>query len=112
LVGERDAEALAQRIIDRDMKSAKWRRWCRPGYRSAKPARTGENADTLAFEKDLSDVLGLRVEIKRGSGESGLLVIKYGNYDQLDYIGCVWRTADGALSCCPGGSPTQLRHIA
>jgi ParB family transcriptional regulator, chromosome partitioning protein len=28
----------------------------------------------------------LRAEIKRGSGESGTLVIKFGNYDQLDYI--------------------------
>ena len=25
-------------------------------------------------------------EIKRGSGESGVLMIKYGNYDQLDYL--------------------------
>ena len=24
--------------------------------------------------------------IKKGSGESGVLMIKYGNYDQLDYI--------------------------
>ena len=31
-------------------------------------------------------MLGLRVEIKRGSGESGNLVIKYGNFDQLEYI--------------------------
>jgi ParB family transcriptional regulator, chromosome partitioning protein len=26
------------------------------------------------------------VEVKRGSGESGNLIIKYGNFDQLDYI--------------------------
>ena len=38
------------------------------------------------FEKELADVLGLKVEIKRGSGESGNLVIKYGNFDQLEYI--------------------------
>ena len=29
---------------------------------------------------------GLKVEIKRGSGESGVLHIKYGNFDQLDYL--------------------------
>jgi ParB family chromosome partitioning protein len=45
-----------------------------------------KDADTLAFEKDLSDALGLKVEVKRGSGESGYLVIQYGNYDQLDYV--------------------------
>ena len=45
-----------------------------------------KDADTRAFEKDLSDSLGLKVEIKPGSGESGTLTIKYGNFDQLDYI--------------------------
>jgi ParB family transcriptional regulator, chromosome partitioning protein len=45
-----------------------------------------KDADTSAFEKDLSDALGLKVEVKRSSGESGYLTIQYGNYDQLDYI--------------------------
>jgi ParB family chromosome partitioning protein len=45
-----------------------------------------KDADTLAFEKDLSDALGLKVEVRKGSGESGCLVIQYGNYDQLDYV--------------------------
>ena len=45
-----------------------------------------KDADTRAFENELSAVLGLKVEIKRGSGESGNLIIKYGNFDQLDYI--------------------------
>ena len=49
--------------------------------------RTREkDADTKAFEKELADLLGLKVEIKRGSGETGTLIIKYGNYDQLEYI--------------------------
>ena len=45
-----------------------------------------KDADTLAFEKDMSDALGLGVEVKRGSGESGYLSIKYSNFEQLDYI--------------------------
>ena len=45
-----------------------------------------KDPDTKAFEKELSDALGLKVEVKRGSGESGHLVIKYGNFDKLDYI--------------------------
>ena len=45
-----------------------------------------KDADTRAFEKDLSDSLGLKVEIKPGSGESGALTINYGNFDQLDYL--------------------------
>jgi ParB family chromosome partitioning protein len=42
----------------------------------------------------MSDLLGLRVEIKRGSGDSGNLIIKYANYEQLDYIRV--RLANGA----------------
>jgi ParB family chromosome partitioning protein len=45
-----------------------------------------KDADTKAFEKELADSLGLKVEIRRGSGESGVLQIKYGNFDQLEYI--------------------------
>jgi ParB family chromosome partitioning protein len=85
LVGREDAEALAQRIIERDMNVREVEAMVQGADQP--PRRTREkNADTLAFEKELTDALGLRVEIKRGSGESGLLVIKYGNYDQLDYI--------------------------
>jgi ParB family chromosome partitioning protein len=45
-----------------------------------------KDADTLAFEKDLSDALGLEVEVRRGAGETGYLTIQYGNYEQLDHI--------------------------
>jgi len=86
LVGREDAEALAQRIIERDMNVREVEALVQAGGIGQPSRRREKNADTLAFEKELSDVLGLKVEIKRGSGESGLLVIKYGNYDQLDYI--------------------------
>ncbi len=85
LVGREDAETLAQRIIDRDMNVREVEAMVQAGETVQRRARE-KNADTMAFEKELADALGLRVEIKRGSGESGLLVIKYGNYDQLDYI--------------------------
>jgi ParB family chromosome partitioning protein len=45
-----------------------------------------KDADTAAFEKDLSDALGLKVEVRRGAGETGYLTIQYGNYEQLDHI--------------------------
>jgi ParB family transcriptional regulator, chromosome partitioning protein len=52
------------------------------------PARDpkDKDADTRSFEKEFSDLLGLIVEVQRGSGESGTLSIKYSNYEQLDYI--------------------------
>lgn len=86
LVGREDAEALAERIIERDMNVREVEALVQSGGTGQPSRRREKTADTLAFEKELSDVLGLKVEIKRGSGESGLLVIKYGNYDQLDYI--------------------------
>ena len=66
------------------------------GSRSRVVGRAGSDAhprhpaqkdtDTLSFEKDLSDALGLKVEIRRGAGETGYLTIEYGNYEQLDHI--------------------------
>ncbi|MFZ1103888.1 MAG: ParB/RepB/Spo0J family partition protein [Hyphomicrobiaceae bacterium] len=55
-----------------------------PGSSSRAPAP--KDADTTAFEKDLTDALGLTVEIRRGPGETGYLTIQYGNYEQLDHI--------------------------
>ena len=54
--------------------------------KSGRQGGEDKDVDSRAFEKDLSDSLGLKVEIKPGSGESGTLSIKYGNFDQLDYI--------------------------
>ena len=90
LVGRDDAEALAQRIIEQDLNVREVEALVQlvdKGGPKAPVSRLREkDTDTKAFEKALSDTLGLKAEIKRGSGESGLLIIKYGNYDQLDYI--------------------------
>mgnify|MGYP001183579554 FL=1 len=89
LVGREDAEELAKRIIERDMNVREVEALVQSGVTvssSSSSRKREKTPDTLAFEKELSDALGLKVEIKRGSGESGQLVIKYGNFDQLDYI--------------------------
>ena len=90
LIGRDDAETLAQKIINdslnvRDVEAmvhGLGSDTATPGVRRPRD----KDADTKAFEKELTDLLGLKVEIRKGSGESGTLVIKYGNYDQLDYI--------------------------
>jgi ParB family chromosome partitioning protein len=91
LVGRSDAETLAQRIIAEDLNVRAVEAIVTeedggraPGTGVRRPA--GKDADTRAFEKHMSDALGLKVEIKPGSGESGTLTIRYGNFDQLDYI--------------------------
>ncbi|MGE0629041.1 MAG: ParB/RepB/Spo0J family partition protein [Hyphomicrobiaceae bacterium] len=91
LVGRDDAESLAQRIVEGQLNVREVEALVQGGFGTG-PGSTGgrrvreKDPDTRAFEKELTDVLGLKVEIKRGSGESGLLTIKYGNFDQLEYI--------------------------
>lgn len=91
LIGRDDAEDLAHHIVEYDLNvreaEALTQRGHEVGDRGGSARRAREkDADTRAFENELSAALGLKVEIKRGSGESGNLVIKYGNFDQLDYI--------------------------
>lgn len=91
LVGRADAETLAQRILDEELNVREAEALAQAGP-IGEPGATGprkareKDPDTKAFEKELMEALGLKVEVKRGSGESGNLVIKYGNFDQLDYI--------------------------
>jgi ParB family transcriptional regulator, chromosome partitioning protein len=92
LVGREDAEILAHRVIEnglsvRDIEALVQRLEKGKSLPADGATRLRDkDADTKAFEKEFSEALGLKVEIKRGSGESGLLVIKFGNFDQLDYV--------------------------
>jgi len=90
LIGRSDAERLAEKIIadDLNVRAVEALVQGTPDVAvSATHRKVREkDPDTRAFEKDLTDSLGLKVEIKRGSGESGNLIIKYGNFDQLEYI--------------------------
>jgi len=92
LIGREDAEGLARRIVEEDLNVRAVEALVQGEERGGGTPKSGKrgggdkDTDTRAFEKDLSDSLGLKVEIKPGSGESGTLSIKYGNFDQLDYI--------------------------
>ena len=89
LIGRDDAEALAQRIVEQALNVREVEALVQgrddTGSTTSKKVRD-KDPDTKAFEKELADLLGLKVEIKRASGESGQLIIKFGNFDQLDYI--------------------------
>ena len=90
LIGRDDAEALAAYIVEHALNVREVEAMVqegRGGDSGSSPKKVRDkDADTKAFEKELTDLLGLKVEIKRASGESGQLIIKFGNFDQLDYI--------------------------
>ncbi|KUO60334.1 MAG: chromosome partitioning protein ParB [Alphaproteobacteria bacterium BRH_c36] len=88
LIGRDDAVTLAERIIADDLNVRAVEALVQSGVDDGSKGRSAreKDADTKAFEKELTEALGLKVEIKRGSGESGNMIIKYGNFDQLEYI--------------------------
>ncbi len=90
LIGRDDAEELAQRIIDQDLNVREVEALVQAMdlAKEQPPMRRvrEKDPDTRAFEKELTETLGLKVEVKKGNGESGTLAIKYTNYDQLEFI--------------------------
>ena len=91
LVGCEDAVELARKIAAegmtvRDIES----RVSKRGKSAAKAKKTtAKSTDTLALERDLSDVLGLKVSINPKGGENsgqGVLAIEFKTFDQLDDV--------------------------
>jgi len=88
LIGQPNAEALAQEIISRGLNVRQVESLARQdGQSPAKGAkkRPAKNADTAALEKRLADALGLKVSIEDRDGR-GVLQIHYRSLDQLDAV--------------------------
>jgi ParB family transcriptional regulator, chromosome partitioning protein len=89
LVGLANQEALANQIIERgyNVRQVEAIVQQRSGKeaRRARSSRSDKDADTMAFEKRLSDALGLQVTLDP-RGEGGVLHIRYRNLDQLDDV--------------------------
>ena len=90
LIGRDDAGTIARKIIN-DSLSVRDVEALVQVFGKSKPTSghrcpRDKDADTKAFESELTDLLGLRVEVRKASGESGTLMIRYGSFDQLDYI--------------------------
>jgi ParB family transcriptional regulator, chromosome partitioning protein len=87
LIGTRDPAALAAEVVKRGLNVRQTEQLAKlEGAARAAPPRPAEkDANTLALERDLGNLLGLSVEIKlRRNG--GALVLNYSSYDQLDDI--------------------------
>src|SRR5262252_2572627 len=92
LVGEPNAEQLAEEIVARDLNVREVEAMARErAHKSGKKQTNGrrargaaaKDADTLAFEKRISDATGLVVTINDRKG-AGTLTIRYQNLEQLD----------------------------
>ena len=93
LIGQPNAEALAEDIVARVSMSVRSRPLrARPGRRAAKArqrpqiaASRREESNLVALEKRISDALGLVVNIDHRE-RGGVLSIRYRNLDQLDEV--------------------------
>ena len=88
LVGVDDAEAIVKEIIAKGLsvRDVEALVQSRLKGKSGRVAAREKDADTKAFEKELTEALGLKVGVKLGSGENGELRIRYTNFEQLDEI--------------------------
>ncbi|MEZ5926224.1 MAG: ParB/RepB/Spo0J family partition protein [Hyphomicrobiaceae bacterium] len=87
LVGRDDAEKLAETVVSKGLSVREVEALVQQALVPEAPRQKREkDPDTQAFERELTEALGLKVEVKRGSNESGVLTIRFRNYDQLDYV--------------------------
>ena len=95
LIGEPNAEQLAQEIVARDLNVREVEAMARArSNKNGKKQTNGKHAhgaaakdaDTLAAEKRLADALGLTVSVDQRCGGGGTLSIRYRNFDQLDEV--------------------------
>ena len=89
LVGIENAETYVKEIISKGLSVRDTEALVQSGLKGdAGKVKKGreKDADTKAFEKELTDSLGLKVQVKLGSGENGELRIRYTNFEQLDEI--------------------------
>jgi ParB family chromosome partitioning protein len=81
LIGAPDAERLAAEVADKGLTVRQTETLAR--RKPAASRRRAKDADTTALENDLSEVLGVTVEI-RDAGGAGELRIRYASLEQLD----------------------------
>lgn len=88
LITAPDPEALAQQVIDRGLSVRETERLAQ-GARPAKLRRVvspqAADSDIAALERQLGDILGLKVKIAYG-GSNGAVTVGFSSLDQLDLI--------------------------
>ncbi|MCX7354037.1 MAG: ParB/RepB/Spo0J family partition protein [Alphaproteobacteria bacterium] len=87
LLGVENAETLARQIVARNLNVRQTERLTQLGKKrnARKQTLSAKDTDTLALERELSALLGLKVTLKP-SGKAGDLSIRYESLEQLDDV--------------------------
>jgi ParB family chromosome partitioning protein len=89
LIGAADPEALACEVVERGLSvrdAEKLARFGKPGReRQGRLEIKGAGADIEALERQLGDMLGLKVKITH-KPDGGIVALGYSTLDQLDMI--------------------------
>jgi ParB family chromosome partitioning protein len=88
LITAPDPEALAEEVVRRGLSVRETEQLARRGKSRQRPlpiAYKGANADVAALERQLGDLLGLKVSIKHAP-KGGTVSLTYATLDQLDMI--------------------------
>ncbi len=86
LLGTEDPVGLARRIVRGGLNVRQAERMKRTGSPKLPSGPPHKDADTLALEKNLSNALGLSVEIVHDGQKGGSVRIKYRTLEQLDEV--------------------------
>lgn len=89
LLGAGDVEALAEQVVARGLSVRDTEKLARAAKTGERPERDrerrGPDADILALERQLADLLGVSVRVSHGSS-GGTLTLGYATLDQLDML--------------------------
>ena len=86
IVAAENPNELADQIIKLGMSVRQTEDLVRGSEKKSKPAAKAKDADTRSMEKEISDMLGLTVDIKHKADENGTVTLSYKTFDQLDAI--------------------------
>jgi ParB family transcriptional regulator, chromosome partitioning protein len=87
LIGTPNPAELAKQVVARGLNVRQTERLAQPAAKKSGTAAPHKDSDTIALERDLSNLLGLKVTFALGKkGESGALTIHYNTLEQLDDI--------------------------
>ena len=88
ILGAENQVAVARRIVKQGLSVREAERIAQgtPGKTPRSTAKNSKNSDTLALERDISDTLGLPIDIRHKGERGGEIKVAYKTLEQLDEV--------------------------